>query len=81
MCFAASNLSAEPLAKEVCDRLLKKGLLNANPAYVHKVREAELAEIFEEANLDGRTLPLIGGEQKAGSALAECDSRRGLRMA
>jgi len=64
MCFAASNLSAEPLAKEVCDRLLKKGLLNANPAYVHKVREAELAEIFEEANLDGRTLPLIGGSRR-----------------
>jgi len=64
MCHAALHLSAEALAEEVCDRLSKKGLLKANPSYAYKVREAELVEIFEEANLDGRTLPLIGGSRR-----------------
>jgi len=64
MCHAALHLSAEALAEEVCDRLSKKGLLKANPSYAYKVREAELVEIFEEANLDGRTLLSIGESRR-----------------
>jgi len=61
---AALNLSAEALAKEVCDRLIKKGLLKAKPEFIRKDREAKLAEIFGKANLDGGTLPSIGGRRR-----------------
>jgi len=64
MLNAALSPSAEALAKEVCDRLLKKGLLKAKPEFIRKDREAKLAEIFGKANLDGGTLPSIGGRKR-----------------
>jgi len=61
MSNAMSNLSAETLAKEACDRLTGKGLLKTKPAFIRTDREAKLAEIFGKANLDGGTLQSIGG--------------------
>lgn len=57
---AASNLSAEALAKEVCDRLAGKGLLKA---FIRTDREAKLAEIFGKANMDRGTLQSIEGRR------------------
>jgi len=64
MLNAALSPSAGALAKEVCDRLLKKGLLKAKPEFIRKDREAKLSEIFGKANLDGGTLPSIGGRKR-----------------
>jgi len=61
---AALNLSAEALAREVCDRLTKKGLLKAKPEFIRKDREAKLAEIFGKANLDSETLASIGRRRR-----------------
>jgi len=61
---AASNLSAEALAKEVCDRLAGKGLLKTKPAFIRMDREAKLAEIFGKANLCGETLQSVGGRRR-----------------
>eukprot|EP00419_Tripos_fusus_P008697 CAMPEP_0172660744 /NCGR_PEP_ID=MMETSP1074-20121228/4233_1 /TAXON_ID=2916 /ORGANISM="Ceratium fusus, Strain PA161109" /LENGTH=181 /DNA_ID=CAMNT_0013476385 /DNA_START=133 /DNA_END=674 /DNA_ORIENTATION=+ len=64
MLNAILNPSVESLAKEVCDRLQKKGLLKAKPEFIRKDREARLVEIFGKANIDGRTLPSIGGRKR-----------------
>mmetsp|Transcript_54921 Transcript_54921/g.154502 ORF Transcript_54921/g.154502 Transcript_54921/m.154502 type:complete len:226 (+) Transcript_54921:61-738(+) len=45
--------SSDEIARDLCDDLVSKGYLKERPAFIRKDREAKLAEIFKQCNLDG----------------------------